>query len=889
MSRRTPAGRLALLLCLHLCHAQETDDIAPPPASPWEYLEANVASVLGSLVRTPLIRSAIVINPETSPSFVLDNPFDPSSRSNGTTLVLPSWLPSNSSRVISRADALAAMRTTSGASTNDVLMCALNGTLVTKCVAIPTGQNISDLNALGLAAAVPLVDIPATAFVEVFQYPNFRGARHLRNATTPLVVPLGDFGEWVALMNPGSLRVWSSGEAIVELLPSLSSDVVFYSNYTPNSPSFAVKANESVPSLMLLYELFQLFIYAVDVAPSVVLFGFDQPSYQGNITTYPSAFYSLQAVRALIEFSTSIESFQVRGVNDIERFPVQQTPLTNSSATCSRPWQTNSLATFTVGIEYDMLHPLVCNITTLQIPPGLAVVGFDRPWRLGKTHVWIGNAEADSWDFRLRSLQVVPIMQVLPQLEAITPSSPHANDYVSIYSVEPTPRQFASFEVGTAVPAVAKWESLFGPLRVHVPPGLIFTVYKEYNFQGETTNLDRDGILKFGLAYNVCKSFRVLRQSDATFANTFVGFYTPWPNNTPLFLQPGDAIRALLFPWTGSINKLTIPNGTVALGFSETGFKGYCQQWSADTTLPAPWNRSIRSIQAWFANDTRGYCTNRPLPPPAMSSESPAAPFSLSATIAISITLAIALMGSILWIKHIKKPTPAKGQTIAINSPEYDILNWGDLDILRLYKPSIHVTANLASGASGRISLGTYQHRQVAIKTMLSNNPSPAQVQKFIDEIQFLGGLKSPYIVTLIGAAWTHPTNLQCVMEYMNRGDLRHVLAHTTSPANWPWSAKLDVAHSVAQALFYLHSQQMIHRDLKSRNVLLDSKKGTKLADFGTSKQHVYEGDSMTAGVGTFRWMAPEMLLFQPYSNAVDVYSFGVLLSELATHTLPYA
>ncbi|KAF0708800.1 Aste57867_6206 [Aphanomyces stellatus] len=126
-------------------------------------------------------------------------------------------------------------------------------------------------------------------------------------------------------------------------------------------------------------------------------------------------------------------------------------------------------------------------------------------------------------------------------------------------------------------------------------------------------------------------------------------------------------------------------------------------------------------------------------------------------------------------------------------------------------------------------------------------------------------------------------------MEYMNRGDLRHVLAHTTSPANWPWSAKLDVAHSVAQALFYLHSQQMIHRDLKSRNVLLDSKKGTKLADFGTSKQHVYEGDSMTAGVGTFRWMAPEMLLFQPYSNAVDVYSFGVLLSELATHTLPYA
>ncbi|KAF0700892.1 Aste57867_8612 [Aphanomyces stellatus] len=80
----------------------------------------------------------------------------------------------------------------------------------------------------------------------------------------------------------------------------------------------------------------------------------------------------------------------------------------------------------------------------------------------------------------------------------------------------------------------------------------------------------------------------------------------------------------------------------------------------------------------------------------------------------------------------------------------------------------------------------------------------------------------------------------------------------------------------------------MIHRDLKSRNILLDSVKGTKLADFGLSKEFVY-GDTMTVAVGTFRWMAPEMLLFQGYSNAVDIFSFGVVLSELDTHALPYA
>ncbi|CAK4080775.1 unnamed protein product, partial [Aphanomyces euteiches] len=127
--------------------------------------------------------------------------------------------------------------------------------------------------------------------------------------------------------------------------------------------------------------------------------------------------------------------------------------------------------------------------------------------------------------------------------------------------------------------------------------------------------------------------------------------------------------------------------------------------------------------------------------------------------------------------------------------------------------------------------------------------------------------------------------DLQCVMEYMNLGDLRSYLENVKS---FSWESKVSCALSVAEGLFYLHIQHLIHRDVKSRNILMDSVKGAKLGDFGASKEVIF-GDTMTAVVGTLRWMAPEMMLFKPYTSAVDIYSFGVVLSELSTHKLPYA
>ncbi|KAF0687005.1 Aste57867_21225 [Aphanomyces stellatus] len=72
----------------------------------------------------------------------------------------------------------------------------------------------------------------------------------------------------------------------------------------------------------------------------------------------------------------------------------------------------------------------------------------------------------------------------------------------------------------------------------------------------------------------------------------------------------------------------------------------------------------------------------------------------------------------------------------------------------------------------------------------------------------------------------------------------------------------------------------------KSRNVLMDEKKGTKLTDFGISKVDIQ--GTMTMGIGTFRWMAPEVFADEHYTTCADIYSFGCVLSEFSTHRIPY-
>uniref|UniRef100_A0A4W5L7L4 Protein kinase domain-containing protein n=1 Tax=Hucho hucho TaxID=62062 RepID=A0A4W5L7L4_9TELE len=210
-------------------------------------------------------------------------------------------------------------------------------------------------------------------------------------------------------------------------------------------------------------------------------------------------------------------------------------------------------------------------------------------------------------------------------------------------------------------------------------------------------------------------------------------------------------------------------------------------------------------------------------------------------------------------------------------------LNMGDLVLWRLDEAKLATWRVLSVGAYGVVSLGTYQGLPVAIK-QLAGEKSTATVQAFIDEIRLMTTLESQYIVRLLGCAWVRPRDIQLIVEFMDQGDLRQLLAASPAPS---WSVKVQLARDMVQGLVYLHSMDIIHRDIKSRNVLLHNEAHTlraKLTDFGISR--IVDVD-MTARVGTFRWTAPEVLEGSAYSLAADVYSLGMVLWELETHSGP--
>jgi serine/threonine protein kinase len=209
-------------------------------------------------------------------------------------------------------------------------------------------------------------------------------------------------------------------------------------------------------------------------------------------------------------------------------------------------------------------------------------------------------------------------------------------------------------------------------------------------------------------------------------------------------------------------------------------------------------------------------------------------------------------------------------------------------NVVRIDARDMNYTRSIAKGAFGQVWLAHYNGGLVAVKKMLTNDP--ANVADFVAELNLLATLNHPRILGLIGACYDDSlSDLQIVMEFMDSGDLLTVLRkHSPTELTWD-NGKGTFCVQICEAVYYLHSlaTPLIHRDIKSRNILMDSHKGAKLSDFGESRERTFQ-QTMTAGVGTARWVAPEIILGEDYSELADIYSLGVLLTELDTHKIPY-
>ncbi|NXB60216.1 PAK3 kinase, partial [Struthidea cinerea] len=119
--------------------------------------------------------------------------------------------------------------------------------------------------------------------------------------------------------------------------------------------------------------------------------------------------------------------------------------------------------------------------------------------------------------------------------------------------------------------------------------------------------------------------------------------------------------------------------------------------------------------------------------------------------------------------------------------------------------------------------------------------------------------------------------NLWLVIKYMNGGTLQDAVRQT----HLAEEEMAAVSHECLQALDFLHSSQLIDRDLKSSNILLGMDSTVKLADFGFCTQLTPEQDQQSSMVGTAHWMAPEVVSCSPYGLKVDIWSFGIVTFEM--------
>ncbi|KAG7376518.1 hypothetical protein PHYPSEUDO_013225 [Phytophthora pseudosyringae] len=219
---------------------------------------------------------------------------------------------------------------------------------------------------------------------------------------------------------------------------------------------------------------------------------------------------------------------------------------------------------------------------------------------------------------------------------------------------------------------------------------------------------------------------------------------------------------------------------------------------------------------------------------------------------------------------------------------------WEDPVILasRIPIDRIELGTVISRGGFGEVYRGRYREQDVAIKTLLPEKRKDlAHIQAFLSEVRLMATMEHPHIVQFMGVAWESLSDLFCVTEFMAGGDLRSLLKDYLAngvPEGLD-ASKMQIAYQVAYALTYLHSLEpvLLHRDLKSRNILLTESLDAKLTDFGASR--IRSDATMTAGVGSSLWMAPEVMMGKRYGEKADVFSLGVVISELDTHELPYS
>ncbi|KAL3751337.1 hypothetical protein ACJRO7_012198 [Eucalyptus globulus] len=191
----------------------------------------------------------------------------------------------------------------------------------------------------------------------------------------------------------------------------------------------------------------------------------------------------------------------------------------------------------------------------------------------------------------------------------------------------------------------------------------------------------------------------------------------------------------------------------------------------------------------------------------------------------------------------------------------------------------------LGDGGFGTVYYGKLPDaREVAVKRLYERNYR--RVKQFMNEVEILTRLQHKNLVSLYGCTSRHSRELLLVYEYISNGTVAdHIHGkRANSFTTLPWQIRMGIAIETATALAYLHASGIVHRDVKTNNILLDKNFGVKVADFGLSRLFPNDVSHIsTAPQGTPGYVDPNYHWCYQLTEKSDVYSFGVVLIELVS------
>ncbi|CAL5210005.1 unnamed protein product [Lathyrus oleraceus] len=200
---------------------------------------------------------------------------------------------------------------------------------------------------------------------------------------------------------------------------------------------------------------------------------------------------------------------------------------------------------------------------------------------------------------------------------------------------------------------------------------------------------------------------------------------------------------------------------------------------------------------------------------------------------------------------------------------------------------NFHQANQLGSGGFGIVYYGRLRDgREIAVKRLYEHNWR--RVEQFTNEIEILARTRHTNLVSLYGCTSHHSDELLLVYEYVPNHTVDfHLQGDLARIDTLPWHIRMKIAIETASALAYLHASGIIHRDVKTKNILLTNSFSVKVADFGLSRLFPHDiTHASTAPQGTPGYVDPDYHQCYQLTNKSDVYSFGVVLVELISSKL---